>query len=217
MHVLALLEELHRSRAPRIIIGMRAQEELPGWVTHVLNISEGGVTPMTRERWRGPAGALPKTQRAEKDGSDEESAVGELIVDLKGVGVKYGNRTVGAFAHFLSFIFLYFFCFFFFSPLVFSNFPSFFRFFSRHFFLPLCPRDDPSTDDAMSDRFLRILRGRFVKERGGIYKGRMVGTFFCAVCFPFCFFSWCFSIFSLILGRRNLPLHIFPISSLLVC
>ena len=106
MHVLALLEELHRSRAPRIIIGMRVQEELPGWVTHVLNVSEGGVTPMTRERWRGPAGVLPKTQRAEKDGSDEERAVeGELIVDLKGVGVKYGNRTVSKFssAHFLTF------------------------------------------------------------------------------------------------------------------
>ena len=110
MHVLALLEKLHASRAPRIIIGMRAQEELPEWVTHVLNVTEGSVTPMTRERWRGPAGVLPKTQRAEKDGRDEESAVGKLIVDLKGVGVKYGNRTVSKFssARFLSIIFFAF-------------------------------------------------------------------------------------------------------------
>ena len=217
-HVLALLEELHGRRAPRIIIGMRAQEELPGWVTHVLNISEGGVTTMTRERWRGPAEVLPKSQRVEeKDGRDEERAVRELIVDLKGVGVKYGNRTVSKFssARFLSFIFFAF-CFFSFLRW-FSQVFRVFRFFSRHFFLPLCFRDDLSTDDAMSDRFLRILRGRFVKARGGIYKGRMVGTFFCAVFFPFDCFSWCFNIFSSIFGWRNLPLHIFPISSLLVC
>ena len=57
------------------------------------------VTTMTRERWRGPVGALPKTQRVEEtDGRDEERAVeGELIVDLKGVGVKYGDRTVSQF------------------------------------------------------------------------------------------------------------------------
>ena len=77
----------------------------------MLNISEGGVTSMTRERWRRPVGTLPKTQRAEeKDGRDEESSVeGELIVDLKGVGVKYGNRTVSKFssAHFLSFLCLF--------------------------------------------------------------------------------------------------------------
>ena len=74
----------------------------------MLNVSEGSVTPMTRERWRGPVGALPKTQRAEqKDARDEERAVqGELIVDLKGVGVKYGNRTVSKLSsvHFLSFL-----------------------------------------------------------------------------------------------------------------
>ena len=153
MHVLALLEELHRSRVPRIIIGMRAQEELPGWVTHVLNVSEGGVTPMTRERWRGSAGVLPKTQRAEqKDARDEERAVqGELIVDLKGVGVKYGNRTVSKLssARFLSFIFFAF-ALFLFS----AGFLKFFEFFvSFHAISFFCPRDDPSTDDAMSDRF----------------------------------------------------------------
>ena len=75
----------------------------------MLNVAEGGVTPMTRERWRGPAGVLPKAQRAEeKDGGNEERAVeGELIVDLKGVGVKYRNRTVSKFSstQFLSFYF----------------------------------------------------------------------------------------------------------------
>ena len=108
---------------------MRAQEELPGWVTHVLNVSEGSVTPMTRERWRGPVGALPKTQRAEKDGRDEESAVGELIVDLKSVGVKYGDRIVSKFS------FFHFLCFCFFSSLRwFSQVFPVFRFFLRHFF-----------------------------------------------------------------------------------
>jgi len=207
---------------------MRAQEELPGWVTHVLNVTEGGVTPMTREKWRGPAGALPKAQSAEeKDGRDEERAVtGELIVDLKGVGVKYGNRTVSKFssAHFFAF-FLFFSAGFLKFSLPFSSLP-FHSIFSRNFssfrvlsflcarvlssplillsflripFFPqalpflrtssfpqvpfrspelsLSPRVDPSADDAMNDRFLRILRGRFVKVRGGIYKGRMVGTF----------------------------------------
>ena len=265
MHVLALLEELHASRAPRIILGMRAQEELPAWVTHVLNVTEGGVIPLTRERWRGPAGILPKTQRAEEmdEGNEERAVQGELIVDLKGVGVKYGNRTVSKFssAQFLSFPVFFF-------PLVFSIplssfrfIPSFraisflsacYRFFARVFFLfhwfsfllfllvsflkfscrfcrtssilqvpfsfpeyPLPLRVDPSADDAVTHRFSRILRGKSVKERGGIYKGRMVGTSPCSS-FHFVSLVGCFTFFSLILGGRNPPLHIFSISWFLV-
>ena len=41
--------------------------------------------------------------------------------------------------------------------------------------LPLSPRVDSNADYAMTYRFLRISRGRFVKAKGGIYKGQMVG------------------------------------------
>ncbi|KIJ98475.1 hypothetical protein K443DRAFT_9144 [Laccaria amethystina LaAM-08-1] len=37
----ALLEELHASLAPRTILGMRQQEEIPGWVVHMLDVGEG--------------------------------------------------------------------------------------------------------------------------------------------------------------------------------
>ncbi|KIJ90822.1 hypothetical protein K443DRAFT_686475 [Laccaria amethystina LaAM-08-1] len=103
-HLHALLEELHASRSPRIILGMRAQEELPGWITHVLDVGEGGVTPRTREGWkRGVINPQESGYGGIATGlGDVEASVGvrpaqgeaKLIVDLKGVGVRYGNRTV---------------------------------------------------------------------------------------------------------------------------
>ncbi|EDR07846.1 uncharacterized protein LACBIDRAFT_298087 [Laccaria bicolor S238N-H82] len=162
-HLLALLADLHASRSPRIIIGMRAQEELPGWVTHVLDVGEGGVIPMTRERWRG----LQRTQRAEekgKEGRDESKErveEGELVVDLKGVGVKYGNRTFFIFSRYC----LSFACYRSFSRVVFPFLRI--RFFPHHSWRT-------SSISRVPFRFPELPLSPFVKARGGIYKGRML-------------------------------------------
>ena len=48
---------------------MRGQEEIPGWVVHVLDVGA-----RTKERWPRFAGVFPKTQMAEvvmKDGKEQ--------------------------------------------------------------------------------------------------------------------------------------------------
>jgi len=65
----------------------------------VLDVSEGSVTPRTRE-------TAPRV-----DAKVGEAKVGCLIVDLKGVGVKYENRTVSLLRSYFSLFdfFLFFF------------------------------------------------------------------------------------------------------------
>jgi hypothetical protein len=177
---------------------MRAQEELPGWITHVLDVGEGGVTPRTREGWKRGAINLQKSV-ATGLGAVEASvgvrpAQGEakLIVDLKGVGVRYGNRTVSAYflRLFVSFLCICFFprdFFVFFSfrgnSLILSSF-SFFHFLESLVpFLELSPFFFLSASllkhRHAGDRSSKIFHGKSVKAIDGICRGRMVSaTFF---------------------------------------
>ncbi|KAI0364005.1 P-loop containing nucleoside triphosphate hydrolase protein [Pilatotrama ljubarskyi] len=77
--LLDLLQELKRTRAaPHVIMGLRAQDPLPDWTTHVALIKDGGHTPS--------AGS--------SDSNYKHRQQGDPLVDMSGVTVQYGTRTI---------------------------------------------------------------------------------------------------------------------------
>ncbi|KAF8802603.1 P-loop containing nucleoside triphosphate hydrolase protein [Phlegmacium glaucopus] len=91
------LAQLHLARSPRIILGLRNGEEVPAWITHVLDVRDGTasarhlldssglshLTMDTAEEAKPPA--MPAPPKYE---------IGNVVVDLKDVNVTYGTRKV---------------------------------------------------------------------------------------------------------------------------
>ena len=90
----SVLQELHHRSFPRIILGFRKGEEIPTWVTHVLEIqgctalSRVNDVPHTPQRF---VNRKPRLYRAPTR-DDKKS-----VADLKGINVSYGDRSVSTF------------------------------------------------------------------------------------------------------------------------
>ncbi|KAJ7881296.1 P-loop containing nucleoside triphosphate hydrolase protein [Mycena olivaceomarginata] len=96
--VLAILHELHATCNPHIIIGLRMQDAVPDWITHLTLVSNGHVR----------TGAKTEVLRYKKQIQDASStrgdaavqnlksrlSVGEPVVEMKNVSVTYGPRQV---------------------------------------------------------------------------------------------------------------------------
>ena len=94
------LAQLHHARSPRIILGLRQGEQVPDWVTHILEVQDGTAsarhvlnpsnvshsTVNLIEEKPLPAPVLPSKHK-----------VGDLVVDMKDVNVTYGTRKVKQF------------------------------------------------------------------------------------------------------------------------
>ncbi|KAF8058664.1 P-loop containing nucleoside triphosphate hydrolase protein [Lyophyllum atratum] len=99
--LLEVLRALHSARAPRVILGLRTQDPVPEWITHVALVKGGKVAT-------GPKDAvLPALEHRDTEvGGDaamtslvgqargEGQGRGELLVDMQGVNVRYGPRTI---------------------------------------------------------------------------------------------------------------------------
>ncbi|KAF8901898.1 P-loop containing nucleoside triphosphate hydrolase protein [Gymnopilus junonius] len=89
------LQRLHSEKSPRIIIGLRKGEEVPSWITHVLEI-EGG----TARTWEASefSPQLPWRLKFEIESSTppptQRQSEGALLVDMRDVNVAYGDRKV---------------------------------------------------------------------------------------------------------------------------
>lgn len=88
-----VLHNLHRSSAPRILLGLRRGEVIPDWITHVLEVQ--GVT--SSKRLNSPL--VQSRHRIERKRDihplpESFSKSGELVADLRGVNVSYGDRRV---------------------------------------------------------------------------------------------------------------------------
>lgn len=95
--VLTLLHSLHIHNNPHIIMGMRPQDPLPDWTTHLALIRKDGTVHTGKkddvldaasheslhQGWTPPA----ESSRAAKEGAD-------IVVSLSGVSVSYGKRKV---------------------------------------------------------------------------------------------------------------------------
>jgi ABC-type Mn2+/Zn2+ transport system ATPase subunit len=96
--VLAILHELHATCNPHIIIGLRMQDAVPDWITHLTLVSNGHAR----------TGAKTEVLRYKKQIQDASStrgdaavqnlksrlSVGEPVVEMKNVSVTYGPRQV---------------------------------------------------------------------------------------------------------------------------
>ncbi|KAI0351983.1 P-loop containing nucleoside triphosphate hydrolase protein [Trametes cingulata] len=98
--LLDLLEELKRTRAsPHVIMGLRAQDPLPDWTTHVALIKDGGHVQTGRKEDVFPSIFTPSLSQASSADSSPKSNYqhrqqGDPLVDMSGVTVQYGPRKI---------------------------------------------------------------------------------------------------------------------------
>ncbi|KAF7291234.1 p-loop containing nucleoside triphosphate hydrolase protein [Mycena indigotica] len=92
--VLSILHHLHQKNDPHILLGLRSQDSVPGWITHLALVDNGAVHV-------GPkASMLPhKTRMQEAAARRAESRIsptqtGDVVVEMKDVNVAYGPRQV---------------------------------------------------------------------------------------------------------------------------
>jgi len=95
------LAQLHLARSPRIILGLRKGEEVPAWVTHILDVRDG--TASTRHLFDSSSFSQSTTtdvtERAKSSTAPvlpPKYKVGGIVVDMKDVNVTYGTRKVKA-------------------------------------------------------------------------------------------------------------------------
>ncbi|KAF8883298.1 P-loop containing nucleoside triphosphate hydrolase protein [Infundibulicybe gibba] len=92
--VLDLLHQLHSSRSPRVIIGLRVQDPVPDWITHIALAQNGGVLTGPKEQVMARLEQELVVRVNGGKGVPPSIPVGAVLVDLQNVGVKYGERTV---------------------------------------------------------------------------------------------------------------------------
>lgn len=99
--VLSLLEHLHTSpNPPHIILGVRLQDPLPEWTTHLAFVRKNGRIETGKKEdilRANPSvfghhlnASVTPTHQLKHDGHQDEAA----LVDLDGVSVTYGDREV---------------------------------------------------------------------------------------------------------------------------
>jgi ABC-type molybdenum transport system ATPase subunit/photorepair protein PhrA len=121
-HISQLLHRLAEARAPRIVLSLRPQDEIPDWITHLVHATEGGQLETLGEKekvlrhlasaafqWppRSLVGGTTKGKMTtppvltSRDGygefdppAEQGRAVGEPVVEMEGVQIKYGPNAV---------------------------------------------------------------------------------------------------------------------------
>ncbi|KAH0829066.1 P-loop containing nucleoside triphosphate hydrolase protein [Lanmaoa asiatica] len=97
--LLSVLRSLHEARRPRIIIGLRMQDPIPDWITHLPLVSNGKVITGIKEE------IIEKQElhEAEEDRATLMASItpakqteheGKPVVVLRNVGVSYGECRV---------------------------------------------------------------------------------------------------------------------------
>ena len=96
---MSVLRSLHEARRPRIIIGLRMQDPIPDWITHLALVSDGKVLTGTKEE-------ILETQDLHTAKEDRATSMawmssakradgeGKPVVVLRNVNVSYGERKV---------------------------------------------------------------------------------------------------------------------------
>ncbi|KAL1744197.1 P-loop containing nucleoside triphosphate hydrolase protein [Schizophyllum fasciatum] len=90
--LLRTLKELHESRAPHILLGLRTHDEIPDWISHLALVR--GDRVIVGDKKHVLADEAAHQARSAKEPAARIAPAGEILVDMKGVGVKYGDRAV---------------------------------------------------------------------------------------------------------------------------
>lgn len=95
--LLDMLHALHGSQSPRVIMGLRLQDPIPEWVSHLALVRSGQVTA------RPKADILAETEEAGRQEKEKSYSVGmpgatkgegRALIEMKDVNVKYYERHV---------------------------------------------------------------------------------------------------------------------------
>ncbi|KAF7362682.1 p-loop containing nucleoside triphosphate hydrolase protein [Mycena venus] len=93
--VLAILHELHAACDPHIIIGLRMQDAIPDWITHLAIVNDGQVKTGSKDQMLQYKAQIQKATSAREDAVANVKpvqTVGEPVVEMKNVSVTYGPR-----------------------------------------------------------------------------------------------------------------------------
>lgn len=98
--LLEMLHALHESRDPHIVMGLRLQDPIPEWVSHIALVRSGKVTT-------GPkVDILAETEEARRQEKERSYSVGmsgvtqgerRALIEMKDVNVRYHERHVSPF------------------------------------------------------------------------------------------------------------------------
>jgi len=99
LRILQLLKDLHAAKKPRIILGLRVQDEIPEWITHVAFADKGKLRVGGKEEI---LRSLPQHVVVEHGDAAKlnraivrnPGSVGKVVVDINGANVQYGQRQV---------------------------------------------------------------------------------------------------------------------------
>lgn len=94
--LLSLLHSLHASRSPRFIMGLRSQDPIPEWITHVALVEETKVTVGAKDdvlnaKQHATTTNTPLSVPARESPKTDDAPV---VIDLKNVSVAYHERQV---------------------------------------------------------------------------------------------------------------------------
>ncbi|KAJ6626720.1 P-loop containing nucleoside triphosphate hydrolase protein [Mycena sp. CBHHK59/15] len=96
--VLEILHQLHSACDPHIIIGLRIQDAVPDWITHLAVVDDGEVKVGPKEvmlQYRAHVNNLSGTSTNENAGIPQTTPThGHPVVEMKNVSVTYGPRRV---------------------------------------------------------------------------------------------------------------------------
>ena len=96
--LLSLLHQLHESRNPRVILGLRMQDPIPEWISHIAVVSGGRVQAGPKQDIEVVIESNKQQDRQTNTlGSNAKAAFKEppqVLVDMRNVNVKYHDRHV---------------------------------------------------------------------------------------------------------------------------
>ncbi|KAJ7467484.1 P-loop containing nucleoside triphosphate hydrolase protein [Mycena latifolia] len=95
--VLAILHELHSACDPHIVIGIRMQDAVPDWITHLAIVNDGMVKTGPKDEmlaYKAQINASSGALADDKADSERPQSPGEPVVEMQSVSVTYGPRRV---------------------------------------------------------------------------------------------------------------------------
>ncbi|KAH9976396.1 P-loop containing nucleoside triphosphate hydrolase protein [Lactifluus volemus] len=90
--LLSLLHSVHASNNPRIIMGLRLQDPIPEWITHIALVQGGRVK--TGERTTILKELASHTRSVASMEAPDSRAEAKVLVDMKNVNVRYHERHI---------------------------------------------------------------------------------------------------------------------------
>ncbi|KAJ7469326.1 P-loop containing nucleoside triphosphate hydrolase protein [Mycena galericulata] len=93
--VLAILHELHTACNPHIVIGLRVQDTVPDWTTHLAIVNDGEVKTGTKDSLAAYQAQINRAVAArDEQVTRGAQSAGQPVVEMKNVSVTYGPRRV---------------------------------------------------------------------------------------------------------------------------